>query len=167
MTGTEIDEGSFSSANKNVQKNSFQHLIDGNNKNAYIMWVNYLKLQFLVVLVDKKSILKEIIKENSSYSFVMCNPPFFETDKGLGKKSKAEPPRNAPTGNSTELEVEGGEREFILPLMDESLIYNDKVKIYTTMFGQKSSLSFLRKELSKRGIFTQFGPSFAKDISRG
>ena len=47
----------------------------------------------------------------------MCNPPFFQTDKGLGKKSKQEPPRNAPTGIDQELKVEGGEGDFISRLI--------------------------------------------------
>lgn len=96
----------------------------------------------------------------------MCNPPFFETDKGLGKKSKADTPRNAPTGNITELEVEGGEREFVVRLMDESLTFKNKVKIYTTMFGLKSSLSFLRKELSKRGILNTTWTEFCQGYTK-
>lgn len=96
----------------------------------------------------------------------MCNPPFFETDKGLGKKLKQEPPRNALTGKDGELEVKGGEREFVSRLINESCQYKDNVKIYTTMFGQKSSLGFLKAELSKNGIenttWTEFCQGFTK-----
>lgn len=115
--------------------------------------------------MQKETILKEVIKENDKYSFVMCNPPFFETDI-VGKKPKQEPPRNAPTGNEKELAVKGGEREFILRLIQESLELKDNVKIYTTMFGQKSSLAFLKSELKKKDIlnvtWTEFCQGFTK-----
>ncbi|XP_031778528.1 U6 small nuclear RNA (adenine-(43)-N(6))-methyltransferase [Nasonia vitripennis] len=147
MTCTDIDPKSIISATENIEKNNLQDLIE-------------------VILIKKESILKEALEKNEKYSFVMCNPPFFETDKGLGKKSKQEPPRNAPTGNANELEVKGGEREFILRLIEESLEYKHKIKIYTTMFGQKSSLAFLRNELTKKRIFnatwTEFCQGFTK-----
>lgn len=120
----------------------------------------------LVTLVNRNTILEEVLQGDEEYSFVMCNPPFFETDKGLGKKVKEEPPRNAPTGNETEMEVKGGEREFISRFIDESIKYKNRVKIFTTMFGQKSSLAFLRDLLKNKGIlnttWTEFCQGFTK-----
>lgn len=119
-----------------------------------------------MVLVKRSSILKELVRDDSNYSFIMCNPPFFETDKGLGKHPKQEPPRNAPTGNDNELEVKGGEREFISRLIQESIEHKERIKIYTTMFGQKSTLGYLRAELTKNGIsnmtWTEFCQGFTK-----
>lgn len=119
-----------------------------------------------MTLVNKKTILEEILQGDEEYSFVMCNPPFFETDRGLGKKIKEKPPRNAPTGIETEMKIQGGERAFISQLIDESLKYKNKVKIYTTMFGQKSSLAFLRNLLKSKEIFnttwTEFCQGFTK-----
>ncbi|XP_014212284.1 U6 small nuclear RNA (adenine-(43)-N(6))-methyltransferase [Copidosoma floridanum] len=147
MIASEIDPESVDSALKNIVNNNLQDLIK-------------------VVLVNKESILNEILQKNDTYDFLMCNPPFFKTDKGLGKKIKLEPPRNAPTGNEGELSVKGGEREFILRLINESLEHKNKVKIYTTMFGQKSTLGFLRAELSKSNIhnstWTEFCQGFTK-----
>ena len=116
--------------------------------------------------MNKESILKEVFQENENYSFVMCNPPFFKTDRNLGKKLKQVPPRNAPTGNEKELEVSGGEREFILRLIHESLEYKDRVKIYTTMFGQKSSLVFLRAELVKNEILNSTWTEFCQGYTK-
>ncbi|XP_058803328.1 U6 small nuclear RNA (adenine-(43)-N(6))-methyltransferase [Phymastichus coffea] len=147
MTGTEIDSDSIESSLKNIEKNDLTDFIK-------------------VVLVKKESILKELLQDNSKYTFVMCNPPFFLTDKGLGKKSKQDPPRNAQTGNDNELTVKGGEREFISRLIQESIEYKEQVKIYTTMFGQKSTLGYLRTELTKNGIsnmtWTEFCQGFTK-----
>jgi 23S rRNA A1618 N6-methylase RlmF len=119
----------------------------------------------LVVLVKKESILQEVAQENN-ISFVMCNPPFFETDKEIKKVSKLQPPRNAPTGNETELEVKGGEKEFILRLIQESLELKNKVQIYTTMFGQKSSLSFLRSALAKNEILNVIWTEFCQGYTK-
>lgn len=147
MDCTEIDQESLDAAENNVQQNQFQNFIN-------------------VMLVKEESILKEILREDSSYSFVMCNPPFFESNREHGKKTKHTPPRNAPTGNSTELEVDGGERKFILRLIDESMQNKTQVKIYTAMLGQKSRLSFLRAALVERGIsnftWTEFCQGYTK-----
>ena len=81
----------------------------------------------------------------------MCNPPFF-TNIESKKKDKRLPPRNASTGNANELHVQGGERSFVTRLIDDSLILKDRIKIYTTMLGQKSSIAYFRSELKRRGI---------------
>lgn len=81
----------------------------------------------------------------------MCNPPFFDTDEA-DRKEKRLPPRNAATGNRSELHVEGGERLFVTRLVEESAKMGERVKIYTTMLGQKSSCAFFRSELKKRNI---------------
>ncbi|KAJ8679916.1 hypothetical protein QAD02_015703 [Eretmocerus hayati] len=147
MIGTDIDPESIKSAEENVQRNVLQDLIK-------------------VILVERDSILEKAFEEQGEFTFVMCNPPFFKTDQGLGKKLKQEPPRNASTGNEGELEVKGGEREFIICLIDESLKYQERVKIYTTMFGQKSTLAFLRAELAKRDILNTTWTEFCQGYTK-
>lgn len=102
--------------------------------------------------MDERTILKEIIKEDNVYHFTMCNPPFFEVEGSSEKIIKQLPPRNAPTGNEVELTVQGGERAFIMQMIEESMEIKEKAKIYTTMFGRRSNLLFLLKFLKKKGI---------------
>lgn len=102
--------------------------------------------------VEGDTIFKGVIEEDKIYHFTMCNPPFFETEGSPEKVEKRLPPRNAPTGNKTELTIQGGERTFVTQMIEESAELKDKIKIYTTMFGRRSNLLFLLKLLKKRNI---------------
>ncbi|KAI4503682.1 hypothetical protein M0802_001085 [Mischocyttarus mexicanus] len=135
MIGTDIDETSIQSSIENVNNNNLGHCIK-------------------VVKVEKENILKEmIIDEDRHFHFTMCNPPFFETQGTLDNKvKKKKPPRNAPTGNNEELNVEGGEMSFIAKMIVESIMLGDRVKIYTTMIGNKKSSLYFPKFLKRHGI---------------
>lgn len=132
MIGTEVDESSLETARSEIRKNNLQHLIK-------------------VVKVSGKTILREAIEEND-YHFSMCNPPFFEAGSFSQCVTKKTPPRNAPTGNETERMIQGGERAFVMQMIEESIQIKDKIKIYTTMIGQKANLLYLVKHLKKKGI---------------
>ncbi|XP_076627551.1 U6 small nuclear RNA (adenine-(43)-N(6))-methyltransferase [Colletes latitarsis] len=143
MIGTEIDEASVETAIQHVENNNLQHLIK-------------------VIKVNKETILKDIIEEGKIYHFTMCNPPFFEVGGSQEKVIKRLPPRNALTGNKDELTVQGGERAFVMKMIDESLVMKEKVKIYTTMLGQRSNLLFLLKLLKKRNIENKIWTEFCQ-----
>ena len=119
-----------------------------------------------MVSVPKETILMKLLDDNENYSFVMCNPPFFKTNDDCEKIPKRLPPRNAPTGNESELIVEGGEIAFIMRLIDDSILLRERVQIYTTMIGRKSSLIFLKSELKNRNIenvtWTEFCQGYTK-----
>ncbi|XP_076755594.1 U6 small nuclear RNA (adenine-(43)-N(6))-methyltransferase [Xylocopa sonorina] len=132
MIGTEIDETSIQTAIQHIENNNLQHLIK-------------------VSEVNEGTILKDILKDDS-YHFTMCNPPFFEAEGSSEKVTKRTPPRNAPTGNEVELKVQGGERAFVMQMIEESLETKEKVKIYTTMFGRRSNLLFLLKFLKRKNM---------------
>ncbi|XP_076653769.1 uncharacterized protein LOC143359610 isoform X2 [Halictus rubicundus] len=132
MIGTEVDETSLQTATRQIENNNLQHLIK-------------------VSKVDGQTVFRDIVKEDEIYHFTMCNPPFFETE-GSERVAKRLPPRNAPTGNESELTIQGGERAFVAQMIDESLEMKEKVKIYTTMFGRRSNLLFLLKLIKKRNI---------------
>ncbi|XP_033209595.1 RNA N6-adenosine-methyltransferase METTL16 [Belonocnema kinseyi] len=147
MISSEVDPQSVKSANDNIQRNKMQDLIK-------------------VVSVLKETILAELLDEKENYSFVMCNPPFFKAEGDSEKTPKRLPPRNAPTGNKSELVVEGGEIAFIMKLIDDSILLQERVQIYTTMIGLKTSLVFLKSELKSRNIanatWTEFCQGFTK-----
>lgn len=133
MIGTEVNETSIETAIEHVNNNNLQHLIK-------------------VLKVNGQTIFKDIVEKGKVYHFTMCNPPFFEMEGSQEKVIKRLPPRNAPTGNEAELTIPGGERAFVMQMIDESLEMKETVKIYTTMFGRRSNLLFFLKLLKKRNI---------------
>ncbi|XP_057321922.1 U6 small nuclear RNA (adenine-(43)-N(6))-methyltransferase [Microplitis mediator] len=133
MIGTDIDALSVSSAVENIQRNKLDHLIK-------------------VIRVQNNVLLKGIMTDEESYSFTMCNPPFFDDDN-TEKKEKRLPPTNAKTGHDIELSVTGGEKFFVSQMIDASIELKEKIKIYTTMLGQKSSLAYCKSELRKKNIY--------------
>lgn len=62
---------------------------------------------------------------NQMYTFTMCNPPFYASDKDLDHISKARsnnrpPPKAVQTGSEKELIVPGGEVAFVQKIVEES-----------------------------------------------
>lgn len=93
----------------------------------------------------------------------MCNPPFFESeDNDFEKVEKVLPPRNAPTGNDSELKTEGGEVCFVTKMIDESVEMGDQVKIYSTMIGKKTDLASLRRLLRSKNIKNMIWTEFCQ-----
>ncbi|XP_046621903.1 U6 small nuclear RNA (adenine-(43)-N(6))-methyltransferase isoform X1 [Neodiprion virginianus] len=137
MIGTEVDLESYESAVRNVNSNNLHDLVE-------------------VIRVNRGTVLRGSVPENNVYTFTMCNPPFFcaEEDTATGSKPSGSrmPPRNAPSGSEAELVVEGGEIQFVLKMLNDSVELNNKIKIYTTMLGKKTSLTFLCNEFKKRNI---------------
>lgn len=106
----------------------------------------------VVITVSPDQIFKDVVKDNEVYHFSMCNPPFFEIDSNSEKVAKILPPRNAPTGNDTELRTMGGELAFVTKMIEESIELGDKIRIYTTMIGKKADLLHLKKLLKLKRI---------------
>lgn len=133
MLATEIADDSIESARDNVNRNNLEHLVE-------------------VRKVDDEIVLTKTVKETENFDFCMCNPPFFSTTQELNPNFKARnlsrpKPRNAFCAHLNEVVVHGGEIEFISKIIDESKKLQDKIRIYTTMIGHKSSLSPLKKLL--------------------
>lgn len=116
-------------------------------------------LTISVKLVDKKTLLLEAISDypTTTYSFCMCNPPFFGSAQELNfsfksRKESRPRPRNAFCANVNEVVASGGEVEFITKLIKESEQLKERIKIYTTMVGHKSSLYPLKKLLREVNV---------------
>ncbi|XP_026274624.1 U6 small nuclear RNA (adenine-(43)-N(6))-methyltransferase [Frankliniella occidentalis] len=93
------------------------------------------------------------------FHFTMCNPPFFSSEEELEKTHKSRsansprpPPNNARTGSANEVVVEGGEVAFVHKMIDDSQQAKDKIRIFTTMLGHKSSVSKVLKYLKEKNI---------------
>jgi len=99
----------------------------------------------------------------------MCNPPFFdeqEMDQKFSKiddklcnssdESTVSPPKSSTSARPHEIFTEDGEVEFVSKILNESFIYKDQIRIYTTMLGKKSSIQHLKTILKDKNIKHKF-----------
>lgn len=138
MIATETDKDSIKCAERNIQKNGLKSLID-------------------VVEVTGDTLLTEAVNVKQEYDFCMCNPPFFSSSQELhpffkSRKQNRPHPKNAFVASINEVVSKGGETEFIQKIINESKILGKKVKIYTSMVGQKSNLPALKKHLREINV---------------
>lgn len=133
VIGTEVDKKSTEYAEKCVTRNNLRNLIK-------------------VVTVNSDRIFKDAMEDDKMYDFSMCNPPFFESDGDGEKIAKVLPPRNAPSGNDSELKTMGGEVSFVTKMIEESVDLGNRIKIYSTMIGRKTDLFSLKKLIRSKNI---------------
>uniref|UniRef100_A0A182WDY1 U6 small nuclear RNA (adenine-(43)-N(6))-methyltransferase n=1 Tax=Anopheles minimus TaxID=112268 RepID=A0A182WDY1_9DIPT len=141
MVAIEKAEDSLESAKANVIRNELQGCIN----------VQSQKLEGNTILLD---VLKDF--PNERFDFCMCNPPFFDSNsnelKPHDRTGKRREPSNASTGSLEELCTEGGEVKFISQIIEESLQLKDRVSVYTTMIGHKSSYEKILRALKQASI---------------
>lgn len=144
MFGIELNEESVKYARENVTENALGEriqVIDSTSKD------------------DPFDALDKNI-DWERFDFTMCNPPFFkdesesddikdETDCAVEKQR---PANNAKTGISCELTTAGGEVEFVKKIIQRSEQLREKISIFTTMLGHKTSLNPILLELKVHGI---------------
>lgn len=75
--------------------------------------------------------------------FTMCNPPFFED-----VEEAAQGHRNTVISDS-EAATDGGEVEFVGRIIEDSVYFGDKISLYSSLLGKKSSLKPLQALLVK------------------
>lgn len=144
MVALELNLESCNYARSNVEKNNLKEFIEvihqDDPSNIFGKLSDRLALQPL--------------------DFCMCNPPFFNSldesnpsDSIKKNRTGRRPlPHNGKTGINCELIVDGGECEFVQRIIDESCQLTDRIKVYTTMLGHKSSVDRTIKMLVARGI---------------
>lgn len=110
----------------------------------------------------KKNIFKGIINATDFFALTLCNPPFHRSVeeacagslrkwRNLKKGSKTKPVLNFG-GQSNELWCQGGEKEFISKMIEESGIYKRQVLWFSTLVSKKENLDFLQTVLSKMKV---------------
>lgn len=136
---SEVDETNFTIAEKNIQRNKMQEKIK-------------------VKKVSGKTALLELLEGNAGqFDFCMCNPPFFadhmEAQAITSSRSddRAEP-SSINTASVGESITEGGEAEFIKKIIVESVDFQGKIKIFTSMIGKKTNIPLVKKELRDHKI---------------
>lgn len=128
-----------------------QEIID---KNPHLSSKIALRLQSY-----KKQILSGIITKDDYFDAVICNPPFFKSQKeaeaqtmrklkGL-QKSKKPILVNNFSGEHNELWCNGGELTFVMNYIKESVLYKTQVGWFTSLISNEDNLKPLQNELKK------------------
>lgn len=147
FVGVDIDMVSFSSAQEIIRDNelpkkSFQVRLQKNDTDYFF----------------------GAITRKEKYDFTMCNPPFHsslnEAEKGnvrkwanlTGRKKRVEYNFG---GRTNELWTPGGERQFVLDMIEESQYYGETCFWFTTLVSKQSNL---------KGIYQKLDQVNAKDV---
>ena len=138
MLGSDIEIKSIEAAQQNVINNKLQSQIE-------------IRLQ-----EDRGSILKNVIKENESFDFSMCNPPFHDSAEEANKANfrkntnlGIETRRLNFGGRSNELWCRGGEALFLKRIIRDSVSVNKKVQWFTSLVSKQENLPAIEKQLNK------------------
>ncbi len=110
----------------------------------------------LVRQTNHQHIFLGVIAKDDRLDFTMCNPPFHASAtearaanerkwKNLGKR----PHGLNFGGQSAELWCEGGERGFILKMIEESLMFKNQCLWFTTLVSKEETLPSLKSALNK------------------
>lgn len=141
MFAIELNEESVNYARDNVSKNGLNDRIE------------------IIDCASKDEPLDALdqCKNWKHFDFTMCNPPFFkdelESDDDTAEQSKKrKPANNAKTGINCELTTTGGEVEFVRKIIQTSSQLKEKINIFTTMLGHKTSVQPILQELKSQGI---------------
>jgi 23S rRNA (adenine1618-N6)-methyltransferase len=144
FVGTDIDENAIQNCKKIIAKNP--HLID----------VISLQLQ-----TEPRFIFKNIMLPEDKFAFIICNPPFHNSQEQANKSSlrkvnnltetKSDKPILNFGGVQTELWCNGGEIGFITQMIYESVKYPLQVFWFTTLVSKKDNLRSIYKTLNKVG----------------
>ncbi|CAO1347865.1 unnamed protein product [Diamesa serratosioi] len=140
IVALELDVVNFNHAQQNIDMNNLQNEIT-------------LVLQHQ----NNSKIFNALLeKEKNTFTFCMCNPPFFRSEKdalqGKNRTGKRKAPKSLVVGSPLELVCDGGEYEFVKRIIDESLSLQEIIKIYSSMLGHKSTLVSLISYLKEQNI---------------
>ena len=146
VVAVDKDPESVNYARQNVERNDLGHRIS-------------------VRLVDESNDWSKLISESADlFHFLMCNPPFFdrnvsnsidnEFESNDNNNNDETPERKQEKSESNcssvaEAVVPGGEVAFVQDMIHKSFAIKQKVQIFSSMLGRKSSLIALKKELKK------------------
>lgn len=129
---------------KNAQK-----IIDQNKLNESI---------FLVHQTDATMILKNIIESEEYFDLVICNPPFYASkreamDAAFRKSNNLKLKKLYNfKGQDTELWCDGGEEEFIVKMIKESVEFGDQVGYFSSLVSKKEHMSRFYGELKRLNV---------------
>ncbi|KAI9506619.1 ribosomal RNA large subunit methyltransferase F-like protein, partial [Coemansia spiralis] len=144
--GTDVNSTSIAVANQNIAANSLENRIQ-----TYLNTDRQTKLP-----IDNSDfpINWDADADGSVLLFNMCNPPFYDSPEERQRlrdtKSIGQPSLDI-NGKDDELYTEGGEEMFLSGLVDESAVYQKRIKWYSTMIGKKKTLALLKTKIRSVG----------------
>ena len=142
MHATELDAESFAFAQRNVQSNDLDDRISVH------------KISSTTANLVPSSISKA--------DFLMCNPPFYTSERDLhATAAKDRPPNAVCTGADCEMICPGGDLGFSLRILEESMRLTITIQWYTVMLGKLSSVAGLVAAGFLSELFSGFGAAFA------
>lgn len=104
-------------------------------------------------------IFKGIIHADDFFDLTVCNPPFHESEaeaqKGTERKLKNLKLKKKELnfgGNAGELWCEGGEKQFLRNMIQESQLFKHQVFWFTSLVSKESNLKPLLQHLKKSGV---------------
>ncbi|TVZ16142.1 23S rRNA (adenine(1618)-N(6))-methyltransferase RlmF [Maribacter sp. MAR_2009_72] len=144
FAGTDIDQKKIDSAVLIVTKNpTLQDKVE-------------LRLQ-----THPGQIFKEVVDANEKIDFSICNPPFHANQKEAEagtlrklsnlKKKRIKKPELNFGGQGGELWTDGGERKFILNMINESKYFAKQCAWFTTLVSKQSNLRTFYNRLEEIG----------------
>lgn len=144
FTACDIDPLSVRNAQMIVEQNKLSHVIN------------------VVLQPNKNHFFQGIVRPGEMYTFSMCNPPFHASRK----EAQAANQRKLKNlgikkdelnfgGTNQELWCPGGEKEFIIRMIQESLAFKDQIQWFTSLVSKRDNLSDIQKALSKSGAKKQ------------
>jgi 23S rRNA (adenine1618-N6)-methyltransferase len=108
---------------------------------------------------NSKNLLHKVIPKDRRFEFLMCNPPFYESEKAAAE-ANIRKEKNLKTGKrfrnfkgqKNELIFPGGEKLFISQLIKESFEYKKSVLWYSSLVSKKENLKLFSKLLKHESI---------------
>mmetsp|Transcript_1556 Transcript_1556/g.5346 ORF Transcript_1556/g.5346 Transcript_1556/m.5346 type:complete len:479 (-) Transcript_1556:2670-4106(-) len=155
---TECDKISYESACKNVYETNH---IEREQIDVRLVDRDAPLLECLDHILERDSCTKEDGATKKHFHFTVCNPPFFESE---AHAQGSQNPQKVCPGSASELWCAGGEYKFLTRLVDDSLRLRNRVGLYTSWVGRKSTLKRLKQFLYARRIFTQYHTEFLEGL---
>ncbi len=107
---------------------------------------------------NTQAIFRGVIKANETFTFTMCNPPFYESEQAARTAAelkwrklgiKTDHTYNFG-GQASELWTPGGEPAFLRQMIQESRAYADQVGWFTTLVSQAAHLKLADRAFAKK-----------------
>jgi 23S rRNA A1618 N6-methylase RlmF len=137
MIATDVDPGSIKSAMVNVEANGLTDRIQ-------VLQVDPSHAQQPCDSPVGGPVARSLenLSSNVVFDFCMTNPPFFDSTPAPRADGRARTPMTDSEGT-----YPGGEVGFVLDMIRDSLISQQRIGWYSTMLGKKTSLIHLQKVL--------------------
>ena len=140
FVGSEINQIALQSAQRIIEHNQLQGKIQLRHQNS------------------RNSFFKNIVLEGDIFDLTICNPPFHDTQeegqKGTSRKWKNLGKKDLGLklnfgGQESELWYAGGEVNFIQGMINESLLFTNQVKWFSSLVAKKENLEKILKKIKQ------------------